>query len=101
MFFKTYYFQSMVNVEIFIYKRLQIKILHIKNIETKNKDVISNELPKSIRRVIWFYFKNMFTSDEIHQMKTGLIDSLNCSEVVSQKKNMFVNQNFIAFFFNI
>ena len=74
----------MVKIKTFVYKRLQIRVLAIKNIETKNKDVISKQLPKSIRRVIRLYFQNVFTSNEIQQIKTSLIDSLNCSEVVSQ-----------------
>ena len=84
MFWKIYRFQSMVNAKMFIYKILQINYLFIKNIKTKNKDVISKELPKSTRRIIRLFFKNVFTSDEIQQIKTSLIDSLNCSEVVSQ-----------------
>ena len=62
---------------------MQIQLLTIKNIETKNKDAISKELPKSTQEKIRLYFKDQFTSDELKSMKTSLIHSLNFSEVVS------------------
>ena len=78
-------------------KRLQIKNLTIINIETKNKDAFSKELPKSTRGIIFLYFKNVFTSDELHSMKTSLIDSLNCSEIVSLNNfiNLFYNEIYL------
>ena len=69
---------------------MQIYFLKIKNIETKNKDAFSKELPKTTRGIIYLYFKNVFTSDELHSMKTSLTESLNCSEVVSFIKLLYL-----------
>ena len=81
----------------YIIKRLQIKYLAIENIETKNKDAFSKELPKTTRGIIYLYFKNVFTSDELHSMKTSLIDSLNCSQLVSLNNflNLFYNEIYL------
>ena len=72
-------------------QNFQINYLSIYNIKTKDNNALSKKFTKSTQRVIYLYFNNDFTPEELIAMKTRLYDSLNSSEIVRLEKKKIVN----------
>jgi len=65
--------------------------LYIRNIESNNNDVISKEITKSVRKMMYLYFVNDFTPEQFQNMKIRLRESMENSEVTSP--SIFVTTN--------
>jgi len=66
--------------------------LHIRNIESNNNDVISKEITKSVRNIIFLYFVNEFTPEQFQNLKIRLREYMENSKITSPSIFVITNE---------